>query len=76
VHRAANGDRGRRGRAATPNDPSATVRTITPDQAMVTCSSFVSAGGDRNTTTQQLPIKIGGSVMVDPAQTGRVIWTG
>jgi hypothetical protein len=59
-----------------PTDPPAAVRTVTPGQAAVTYTAFVSAGGDRSTITQQLPIEITGTVDVDPTQPGRVVWSG
>lgn len=39
----------------------------------VTYAAFTSAGGDRSTITQQLPIEITGTVDVNLAQTGRVV---
>lgn len=57
-----------------PTDPPADVRTVTPGRVAVTYTAFTSAGGDRSTVAQQLPIEIGGTVDVDPAQPGRVIW--
>jgi hypothetical protein len=59
-----------------PTDPPASVRTVTPGQATVTYNAFTSAGGARSTITQQLPIEITGTVDVDPAQPGRVLWSG
>jgi hypothetical protein len=57
-----------------PTDPPAVVRTVTPGRVTVTYAAFTSAGGDRSTVTRQLPVEIAGTV--DPAQPGRVIWTG
>ncbi len=59
-----------------PTDPPAAVRTVTPSRVTVTYAAFTSVGGDRSTVTQQLPIEIGGTVDVDPAQPGRIIWNG
>jgi hypothetical protein len=59
-----------------PTDAPAAVRTVTPGRATVTYTAFTSAGGDRSTVTQQLPIEIAGTVDVDPAHPGRVIWNG
>ena len=58
-----------------PSDPPAAVRTVTPGRATVTYTAFTSAGGDRDTITQQLPVTIGGTVDVDPAQPGQVVWS-
>jgi hypothetical protein len=52
------------------------VRTVTPGRVTVTYTAFTSAGGDRSTITQLLPIEIAGTVDVDPTQPGRVIWSG
>jgi hypothetical protein len=57
-------------------DPPAAVRTVAPGRATVTYTAFTSAGGDRSTITQRLPIEVTGTVDVDPAQSGRVIWSG
>jgi hypothetical protein len=59
-----------------PTDPPAAVRTVTPGQVTVTYAAFTSVGGNRSTVTQQLPIEIGGTVDIDPAQPDRVIWNG
>jgi hypothetical protein len=59
-----------------PTGPPAAVRTVTPGGVTVTYTAYVSAGGDRTTLTRQLPIEIGGTVDVDPAQPGRVVWSG
>ncbi|WP_433732520.1 hypothetical protein ACQP2Y_46910 (plasmid) [Actinoplanes sp. CA-051413] len=59
-----------------PTDPPAAMRTITPGRVTVTYAAFTSAGGDRSTVTQQLPIEITGTVDVDPALPGRIIWSG
>lgn len=61
---------------AGPTDPPAAVRTVTPGRVTVTYTAFTSAGGDRSTVTQQLPIEITGTVTVDPAQPGQIIWNG
>jgi hypothetical protein len=58
-----------------PTDPPATVRTVTPGRAGVTYSAFTSAGGDRTTFTEEIPIEIKGTVAADPANPGRVLWT-
>ena len=59
-----------------PTDPPAAVRTVTPGRVTVSYAAFTSVGGERSTVTRQLPIEIGGSVDVDPAQPGRVVWNG
>jgi len=59
-----------------PTEAPAVVRTVTPGRATVTYTAFTSAGGDRSTITHHLPIEITGTVDVDPAQPGRVIWSG
>lgn len=59
-----------------PTDPPATVRTVTPGQADVTYTAYISAGGARTTVTRQFPIEVTGAVEADPATPGRVVWSG
>jgi len=59
-----------------PTDPPAVVRTITPGRVTVTYAAFTSVAGARSTVTRQLPVRIGGTVDVDPAQPGRIVWSG
>ena len=46
------------------------------EPATVTYTAFTSAGGNRDTITQQLPIEVTGTVDIDPADPGRVVWNG
>jgi hypothetical protein len=62
--------------ADDPTGAPATVRTTTPGQVSVTYTAFTSAGGDRDTITEQLPVTITGTVDVDPDHPDRVVWTG
>jgi hypothetical protein len=59
-----------------PGDAPATVRTTTAGRLSVTYSAFVSAGGDRDTITEELPIEVDGTVTIDLKDPTKVIWEG